>query len=173
MNNIRRLRYVKAASGIKSAAASVCFYGANCRCLSPPHGVAAPSSRNRIMTDQSLARICAEKIFTALNSRDLSALAPFLADDAVFDFPGVGCISGKNRILLFFKILFRKYPRLTFSLTDIIIEGERVCAVWNNEGENAHGRAYRNRGITFMRIANGQIIFISDYFKDTSFVESA
>lgn len=173
MNNIRRLRYVKAASGIKSAAASVCFCGGNCRCLSRQPRITTPGSVNRAMTDQSLACICVEKIFTALNCRDLSALAPFLAEDAVFDFPGAGCISGKNRILLFFKILFRKYPRLTFSVTDIIIEGERACAVWTNEGENAHGRAYRNRGITLVRIANGQIIFISDYFKDTSFVASA
>jgi ketosteroid isomerase-like protein len=125
------------------------------------------------MGNQPLTRICAEKIFAAMNSRDVSELAPYIAEEAFFDFPGAGCITGKKRILLFFKILFRKYPRLIFSINDIIVEGERACAVWSNEGENAQGTPYRNRGITLVRIADGQITGISDYFKDTSFVESA
>ena len=124
------------------------------------------------MGDQPLTRICAEKIFAAMNSRDVSELTPYIAEDATFDFPGAGCITGKKRILLFFKILFRKYPRLTFRIDDIIVEGDRACTVWSNEGEDAHGTAYQNRGITLVRTADGQITFISDYFKDTSFVES-
>ena len=124
------------------------------------------------MGDQPLTRICAEQIFAAMNSRDVSELTPYIAEDATFDFPGAGCITGKKRILLFFKILFRRYPRLTFHIDDIIVEGERACAVWSNEGENAQGASYRNRGITLVRTADGQITFISDYFKDTSFVES-
>jgi ketosteroid isomerase-like protein len=124
------------------------------------------------MGDQPLTRICAEQIFAAMNSRDVSELTPYIAEDASFDFPGAGCITGKKRILLFFKILFRRYPRLTFRIDDIIVEGERACAVWSNEGENAQGTPYRNRGITLVRITDGQITFISDYFKDTSFVES-
>ncbi len=125
------------------------------------------------MGDQPLTRMCAEKIFAAMNSREVAELAPYLAEDATFDFPGAGSITGKKRILLFFKILFRKYARLIFSIDDIIVEGEQACAVWSNEGENAQGAAYRNRGITLVRTAAGQITFISDYFKDTSFVESA
>jgi len=124
------------------------------------------------MGDQPLTRICAEQIFAAMNSRDVSELTPYIAEDATFDFPGAGCITGKKRILLFFKILFRRYPRLTFHIDDIIVEGERACAVWSNEGENAQGASYRNRGITLVRTADGQITFISDYFKDTSFVAS-
>ena len=124
------------------------------------------------MGAQPLTRICAEKVFAAMNSRDVSELTPYIAEDATFDFPGAGCITGKKRILLFFKILFRKYPRLTFSIDDIIVEGDRACTVWSNEGEDAHGTAYQNRGITLVRTAAGQITFISDYFKDTSFVAS-
>ena len=107
-----------------------------------------------------------------MNSRDVAALAPYIAEYATFDFPGAGCITGKKRILLFFKILFRKYPRLVFSITDIIVEGERACAVWSNEGENARGAPYQNRGITLVHIAGGQITHMSDYFKDTSFIAS-
>jgi len=124
------------------------------------------------MHDPGFLRACAGGIFAAMNSRDPSGLSLHLAEDAVFDFPGAGRISGHKKILTFLKALFRKYPRLTFRIDDIIVEGDRACTVWSNEGEDAHGTAYQNRGITLVRITDGEITFISDYFKDTSFVES-
>jgi len=117
-------------------------------------------------------RELAKVIFSTMNKRDLSYLEKHLSEDAAFDFPGPGIIDGKKRILLFLKILFRKYPRLEFSLEDIIVEGDQACAIWTNEGEDKKGTPYKNRGITLIRFSGGKIVFISDYFKDTSFVES-
>ncbi|MCX5903894.1 MAG: nuclear transport factor 2 family protein [Proteobacteria bacterium] len=125
------------------------------------------------MHDPGFLRTGAGEIFTAMNSRDLSGLARYLADDAVFDFPGAGCITGKKKILLFLKVLFRKYPRLRFTVEDMLIEGDRACAVWSNQGEDSHGTPYKNRGVTVVRIAQGKIIFISDYFKGTSWHSTA
>jgi ketosteroid isomerase-like protein len=166
-------RSVKCASGIKRVAGNVFLPGGSCRCRFRSVKTAAKKLLSNSMGDNPLTRICAENIFAAMNSRDVSGLAPYIAEEAVFDFPGAGCITGKKRILLFFKVLFRKYPRLTFSIDDIIVDGDRACAVWSNEGEDAHGTPYRNRGITLVRLADGQITFISDYFKDTSFAVSA
>jgi ketosteroid isomerase-like protein len=112
-------------------------------------------------------------LFTAMNSRDLSRLEECLAEDAFFNFPGADLITGKKRILTFLKVLFRMYPRLTFTVEETIIEGDKVCALWSNEGENREGKPYQNRGITIMHISNGKIISLSDYFKDTSFVRSS
>ena len=70
-----------------------------------------------------------------------------------------------------FKILFRKYPRLTFTVDEIIEEGEQACALWSNEGEDQKENPYKNRGVTIVKVANEKIVFISDYFKDTSFTE--
>jgi ketosteroid isomerase-like protein len=125
------------------------------------------------MHDPGFLRTCASGIFSAMNSRDLTGLELHLADEAVFDFPGAGCITGKKKILLFLKVLFRKYPRLRFTVEDILLEGDRACAVWSNEGKDSHGTPYKNRGVTVVRIAQGKIIFISDYFKDTSFIAAA
>jgi ketosteroid isomerase-like protein len=125
------------------------------------------------MHDPGFLRACAGEIFAAMNSRDLSGLARYLADDAVFDFPGAGCIAGQKKILLFLKVLFRKYPRLRFTVEDILLDGDRACAVWSNEGEDSSGTPYRNRGVTVLHIAQGKIVFISDYFKDTSFTAAA
>jgi len=108
-------------------------------------------------------------LFAALNSRDLSALDRHLAEDASFDFPGPGLICGRKKILLFLKILFGKFSRLTFSVNRIIAEQDCACAIWTNEGEDKTGKSYSNRGITFLQFNKGKIIFLSDYFKDTSF----
>lgn len=116
-------------------------------------------------TPAMLARL----LFDAMNSRDFSELENYLAPNAVFDFPGAGSLVGSRRIFVFFKVLFRKYPRLVFNVTDMLIDGERACVVWDNEGESSVGETYRNSGMTLLRMANGRISFISDYFKDTSF----
>ena len=112
-------------------------------------------------------------LFTTMNTRDLSGLEEHLSEDAVFDFPAAGTIQGKKKVLTFLKVLFRMYPRLTFTVEDVIVEGDRACAVWSNKGESKEGRPYENRGVTILRICNGQIVSLSDYFKDTSFVRSS
>lgn len=110
-----------------------------------------------------------QMLFTALNSRDLAPLDCCLAEDAAFDFPGPGLISGRKKIILFFKILFRKFSRLTFSVSKIVAEEDCACAVWTNEGADRTGTPYNNRGITLLELKAGKIVFLSDYFKDTSF----
>jgi ketosteroid isomerase-like protein len=112
-------------------------------------------------------------LFTALNRRDLSSLDHCLSEDAGFDFPGPGLIRGRKKILLFLKILFRKFTRLTFSVTRIIAEKDCACAIWSNVGEDKAGKSYSNRGITLLEFKEGKIIFLSDYFKDTSFTTGA
>jgi len=111
-------------------------------------------------------------IFSSLNNRELSELSQHLSENAVFDFPGAGCIEGHKHILTFFKVLFRKYSRLNFTVEHVISEGKLVCATWSNEGEDKNGNPYNNRGITLVEVSDGKIVSISDYFKDTSFVKS-
>ena len=112
-------------------------------------------------------------IFNAFNKRDVSELEGYLDEEAVFEFPGTELVKGPKRILLFFKVLFRKYPRLKFNVTDILVDGDEACAIWSNEGEDNTGKPYSNRGVTIVRIKEGKIVFISDYFKDTSLTQTA
>ena len=113
-----------------------------------------------------------KSIFSTMNNRDVAHLEQHLSEDAAFDFPGVGLIEGRRKILSFLKILFRKYPRLQFAVEHIIVEKDKTCAVWTNEGEDKKGVPYHNRGMTLVLFPRGKITFISDYFKDTSFTES-
>ena len=103
-------------------------------------------------------------IFSALNNREFSLLSDYLEENATFDFPGISLIKGRNKIFQFFKILFRKYPRLTFKVERNIAEGEQVCVLWSNEGVTSKGLPYSNQGITFVQISAGKIRFMSDYF---------
>ncbi len=64
---------------------------------------------------------------------------------------------GSRRVLAFLRVLFRKYRRLDFHLHEVPIDGARACAL-------------RNEGVTVIGLRDGKIVFLSDYFKDTSFV---
>jgi ketosteroid isomerase-like protein len=109
-------------------------------------------------------------VFDAMNSRDFTGLESNVTDAVSFDFPGAGRVESARRVILFLKALLRKYPRLEFTVNEIIVEGNKACAVWTNEGENSTGERYENSGMTLIHFENDKIAFISDYFKDTSFV---
>jgi len=104
-----------------------------------------------------------------MNARDFDAVTSLVDDEVAFDFPGTGRVEGLRRTLLLLKSIFRKYPDLTFFLTEIISEGDRACAVWTNHGHSTDGNTYRNSGVTLLHFSGERITFISDYFKDTSF----
>ena len=112
-------------------------------------------------------------LFEAMNSREFSAFEKVITEEVAFDFPGVERTEGARRTLLLLRTLLRKFPQLTFTITDIILQSDRACAVWTNEGEDSVGNPYHNSGITLFRFKGDKISFISDYFKDTSFVERA
>jgi ketosteroid isomerase-like protein len=113
------------------------------------------------------------KLFEAMNSREFNAFEKVITDDVAFDFPGVDRTEGARRTLLLLKTLLRKFPQLTFTIYDIIVQSDRACAVWANEGADTLGNPYSNKGITLFHFESDKISFISDYFKDTSFVDRA
>jgi ketosteroid isomerase-like protein len=113
----------------------------------------------------------ARTFFDAMNARDFADLESRIAPGIQFDFPGAGAIDGSRRMLVFLKLLFRKYERLVFTVEEVLADEERAFVVWTNEGQTADGAAYRNRGVTFMRFSGDRIVFMSDYFKDTSFTK--
>ena len=107
-------------------------------------------------------------LFAALNARDPKSFTARLADDAVFHFPGTKTISGAARIEQFLKILFFKYPRLTFEIGRVIADASGAAVEWTNEGETREGAPYRNAGVTVLHLEGGLIVYLSDTFKDTS-----
>ena len=115
-------------------------------------------------------RELATVLFEAMNAQCVDHVTACLAPDAVFAFPGTEPMHGARRISVFFRALWRQYPELVFTVSAILVDGERVCAVWTNRGRHRAGETYRNSGVTLLRCNAGRITWISDYFKDTSFV---
>lgn len=110
-------------------------------------------------------------LFKAMNTRDFTGLENHVEEEVVFDFPGAGRIEGARRMLIFLKALLRKYKTLQFTVNEVVMGEQEACAVWINKGEHVEGHAYSNSGITLFHFRNSRISFLSDYFKDTSFVQ--
>lgn len=122
------------------------------------------------MTETELYKKLASGVFEAMNQRDFSTMQGNITDDLIFDFPGAGRIDGAKRVVLFLTALLRKYTVLQFNVSEIFTEGERACAIWTNLGESKDGKSYSNSGVTIFQFTDGKISFMSDYFKDTSFI---
>jgi uncharacterized protein (TIGR02246 family) len=105
--------------------------------------------------------------FDAVNTRDTEAMGRFLRPDAEFLFPKTEPLVGKDRIVRFFKILFRQYPELLFDVKRVIIDGDRAAAHWTNRGTSRKGDAYENEGVTWLEWEGDAARFMSDFFKDT------
>ncbi|MBN2663799.1 MAG: nuclear transport factor 2 family protein [Bacteroidales bacterium] len=119
------------------------------------------------MTNKQISTL----VFDALNSRDFSKIIDHFSEDIIFDFPGVGEIKSSKKVLIFLKALLRKYSSLKFTLTDFIEENKNICIIWTNEGIKNDGFEYKNRGVSIFKFDDYKIVYLSDYFKDTSFTQ--
>jgi len=111
-------------------------------------------------------------IFGAINKRDFTEFESYINEDIILNFPAVDQMKGAKRVMLFFNILFRKYKSLKFNVSDVIVQENKACVMWNNEGEETDGTSYSNTGLTWFYFTNGRISLMSDFFKDTSFTKS-
>ena len=105
--------------------------------------------------------------FDSVNDRDLERMRDLLMESAEFYFPKTQPLLGRERILKFFKILFRQYPELSFKIKRKIIQGNRAAVHWTNQGVTRRKEHYENEGVTILEEEGGRISFISDFFKDT------
>jgi len=114
----------------------------------------------------------AQSVFNAMNDNNLRSMESGIAENLIFDFPGAARVEGAKRVIIFLTALLRKYSFLIFDVKDIILEGDKACAIWSNKGELKDGKAYANQGITLFHFAENKIQLMSDYFKDTSFTQN-
>ena len=105
--------------------------------------------------------------FEALNRRDFEWMTQQLDPDAQLFFPKTQPLLNRERILKFFKLLFRQYPELTFDIRRILQKDQQSVVHWTNQGLKRNGEPYQNEGVTWLETAGGRIRWISDFFKDT------
>ncbi len=105
--------------------------------------------------------------FEAMSRQDTAFLESELREDASFRFPKTEDLIGRDRIIKFFRLLFRRYPQLEFRLKAVLVDGDRAAAHWTNRGRSRSGEDYANEGVTWMEWRDGKLAFISDFFKNT------
>ncbi|MBN2342385.1 MAG: nuclear transport factor 2 family protein [Deltaproteobacteria bacterium] len=108
-----------------------------------------------------------ERLFESINTRELDDVAALLTDDTVFYFPKTAPLEGKRRIITFFKVLFRKFPSLSFSIGRVIANESMAAVEWTNHGTLKDNTPYANAGVTVIEVNEGVITYMSDTFKDT------
>jgi ketosteroid isomerase-like protein len=118
------------------------------------------------MDSMPVGRIAAE-FYDVLNSRDLDRMGSLLTEEARFYFPKTQPLIGKARILRFFQILFRQFPKLTFEVEETIAQANRGVVHWKNWGANRKEEPYENEGVTLFEFEGEKVSMISDFFKDT------
>lgn len=111
-------------------------------------------------------------IFTGMNTRNMALIEEVISDDVVFNFPGTEQIEGAKKFVLFIRILLRKYKTLEFTINEMIFDNQSACLIWTNKGETLSGEDYKNSGVTLFHFKDEKICFLSDYFKDTSFIKN-
>ena len=115
-------------------------------------------------------RELAELVVMSMDKRDFTLYEKYVSEDAVLDFPGSETVKGCRRIIVFLKAVLRKYPELEFTIEHIIVDDTGAAVIWSNRGTFKNGEPYENRGTTLVKVREGKIVLISDYFKDTSFL---
>ena len=106
------------------------------------------------MIYENLYKEIAVSVFEAMNTSNFSTFEKNAADNLSFEFPGADRVKGVKRVILFFKVLLRKYNKLTFTVSDVIVENKKACVVWTNRGEYKDGALYENSGITLFHFTN-------------------
>ena len=106
-------------------------------------------------------------LFEIINRRDLERFNDLLTEAAEFYFPKTQPLIGRDRIIRFFRILFRQYPKLAFEVQGEIIQGEKAAVHWTNRGVHKSGEPYENEGVTILELEGDRIRYMSDFFKRT------
>jgi NhaP-type Na+/H+ and K+/H+ antiporter len=109
-------------------------------------------------------------IFSSMTNKNFDQVSEYFADNLVLDFPGLGNVKTKRKVIIALKAILRKYTKLSFFVDKIIQENDEICVLWHNEGIRTDEKLYKNTGLTYIRFEENKIVFLSDYFKDTSFV---
>jgi ketosteroid isomerase-like protein len=106
-----------------------------------------------------------------LNTKDIRLLEAWFTDETSLWIPPRDPVTGARRIAALFRAVFRMYDELHWRVTDIYSIGEAGWVYLTDSwGALKGGVPYNNSIVTVIRFnGDGKIVYLSDYFKDTSF----
>lgn len=108
-----------------------------------------------------------EAFFAAMNQADAKAIVDAYADDGYVQTMGHTLISGKygkQQIADFASGVLQAFPRgITFTITGITAEGERVAVEAVCDGMHVSGRRYQNEYHFLFRFRDGKLLTLKEY----------
>lgn len=105
-----------------------------------------------------------------LQQRDLSIIKNWFTESSILWMPPMGQIEGQRRIIATFRIIFRKYSDINWKVTEVYsARPSRYIFSTDSWGTIGKSTPYKNSILTIIDFdAEGHILFLSDYFKDTA-----
>lgn len=109
-----------------------------------------------------------------LQQKNISLLDKWFNEESVVWIPPCDPLKGKRKILILFRAIFSKYKDLNWKIQHIYeVDTNRCIYMTSSWGASNDGRPYQNHIVTNIVFnQNGEIIDLSDYFKDTTFFKS-
>jgi len=119
------------------------------------------------MSNSDKNKAIVRKFFKALNSGDVDAIVNTYADVGTVQTMGNTLISGqssKEEIRAAVGGIYDVFPSgLTFTVLDMIGEGEKVAVEAVSEGEHISGQTYANEYHFLFEFKNGELIKLKEY----------
>lgn len=105
-----------------------------------------------------------------LQQRDIQQLEKWFTEESVVWIPPANPLKGRRKILVLFRAIFSKYKDLNWQIQQVHeVEDHRCIYLTQSWGELKNGTPYKNHIVTDILFnQNGEIIDLSDYFKDTA-----
>jgi limonene-1,2-epoxide hydrolase len=105
-----------------------------------------------------------------MHSGDAARISDWFADESSMWIPPASPVQGKMRIKALFRAMFSRYEFLQWKILDILpVSDNRCIHICESHGRIKGCNAYHNRVITDITFnAEGKIVNLSDYFKDTT-----
>lgn len=127
-------------------------------------------SEDRVVPPPAVAALVRE-FFSALDERDPDRMMRTLAPHAVFRaLPHLAPIRTADEIVAYFGQVVSSYPGARWSVTDVIVDGERASVQFViREFSRTQNREVLSEQVVIVRSAEGRIVSILGYYDTLEF----
>jgi ketosteroid isomerase-like protein len=127
-------------------------------------------AEDRIVSTPTVAAL-ARAFFSALDERDPDRMMQTLAPHAVFRaLPHLAPIRTADEVVAYFGQVVSSYPGARWSVTDVIMEGERASVQFViREFSPTQNREVLSEQVVIIRAAEGKIVSILGYYDTLEF----
>jgi len=131
-----------------------------------------PGTSSRTSRGDDVKNVTRRAIDGLWNNGDLNVVDEFYASNYVDHTPQAGLAPNRDGVKKTYNLYHKAFPDLNTQITDLIAEGDRVCAVVRAHGTNQGdllgmpptGKNVTLEGCVINRISNGKIVESWEYF---------